>query len=409
MTAPATTGAERDALRSTARRLGLQTALLVLGCLVVVGAAVLLVVVQAQAESTRSRLEGAVHSIDDAHDAPPGMWVAVASQRGLSTSDELPDSLPDVDVMRAVARSGEDTWTTAPTEAGTVRVLTGSHDGTVVQAALDPTESREELARLVLALLAAGAVGVVLAGLGAVWLTRRAVQPMVAALALQRRFVADASHELRTPLTLLATRAQLLDRHMTADWGTAEPDRVQHDVDGLLADAGALTAVLDDMLLAADARSVDAVPVDAAELATEVVDAARATAADRSIVIERLGADHALALASPVSVRRAVTALVDNAIDHAGSSVQVDVTTRASRVAIQVRDDGPGMPPEGTDLFRRFASHRDDDADGARRHYGIGLALVAEVAAQHGGSVVASARADGLPGAAITLELPGAP
>ena len=196
---------------------------------------------------------------------------------------------------------------------------------------------------------------------------------------------------------------------MTADWGTAQPDRVQHDVDGLLADAAALTAVLDDMLLAADARSVDAVPVDAAELAHEVVDAARATAAERSVGIERLGADHALALASPVSVRRAVTALVDNAIDHARSSVEVDVTTRDARVVIQVRDDGPGMPPESAELFRRFASHRDDDADGARRHYGIGLALVAEVAAQHGGSVGASAREDGRPGAAITLELPAAP
>lgn len=408
MTTPPTTGAEREALRRTARRLGLQTALLVLGCLLVVGAAVLLVVVRAQIESGRSQLEGAVRSIDDAHDAPPGMWVAVASPRGLSTSEELPESLPDLDTMRQVARSGDEVWTTAPTEVGTVRVLTGSHDGTVVQAALDPSEGREELARLVLALLAAGAVGVVLAGLGAVWLTRRAVQPMVAALSLQRRFVADASHELRTPLTLLSTRTQLLDRHMTADWGTAPPDRVQHDVDGLLADAAALTAVLDDMLLAADARSVDAVPVDAAELAHEVVDAARASAAERSVGIERQGADHAVALASPVSVRRAVTALVDNAIDHARSSVEVHVSTRDARVVIQVRDDGPGMPPESAEVFRRFASHRDDDADGTRRHYGIGLALVAEVAAQHGGTVTAAAREDGRPGAAITLELPAA-
>ncbi|MEZ0447306.1 sensor histidine kinase [Cellulomonas sp. ICMP 17802] len=413
MTDPGT-GAERELLRSTARRLGLQTALLVLGCLLVVGAAVLFVVVRGQAESARLRLEGAVHSIDDAHDAPPGMWVAVSSPRGLSVTDELPDSLPDVELMQQVAQSGQDVWTTAATDVGTVRVLTGGHDGTVVQAALDPTESREELRRLMAALLLAGALGVVLAGLGAVWLARRAVQPMVTALSLQRRFVADASHELRTPLTLLATRAQLLDRHMTADWGSATPDRVQHDVDGLLADAAALTAVLDDMLLAADARSVDAEPVDAAGLAREVVDAARATAAERGVAIERQGADRAVALASPVSVRRAVTALVDNAIDHARARVEVDVTTRDTRVLVQVRDDGPGMPPESAELFQRFASHRDDgngdgDGDGPRRHYGIGLALVAEVAAQHGGTVTATAREDGLPGAAITLELPAAP
>ncbi|MDQ0375826.1 sensor histidine kinase [Cellulomonas humilata] len=408
MTTPSTTGAERDALRRTARRLGLQTAVLVLGCLVVVGAAVLLVVVRAQDEAARSRLEGAVSSIDDAQDAPPGMWVAVASPRGLSTSEGLPESLPDVDVMREVARSGEDVWTTAPTDAGTVRVLTGRHDGTVVQAAEDPTESREELARLVVALLAAGAVGMVLAGLGAVWLTRRAVQPMVAALNLQRRFVADASHELRTPLTLLSTRAQLLDRHMTTDWGSGPPDRVQHDVDGLLADAAALTSVLDDMLLAADARSVDAVPVDASALVQDVVDAAQAMAMEMEIALTRGGDAQASVLASPVSLRRAVTALVDNAIDHATATVDVGVSVRGDRVLVEVRDDGPGLP-ETDQLFRRFASHRDARTSGDdRRHYGIGLALVAEVAAQHGGSVSASARTDGRPGAAVTLELPAA-
>lgn len=60
-------------------------------------------------------------------------------------------------------------------------------------------------------------------------------------------------------------------------------------------------------------------------------------------------------------------------------------------------------------MLEQIASHRDDDADGTRRHYGIGLALVAEVAAQHGGTVTAAAREDGRPGAAITLELPAAP
>jgi signal transduction histidine kinase len=116
-----------------------------------------------------------------------------------------------------------------------------------------------------------------------------------------------------------------------------------------------------------------------------------------------------VALASPVSVRRAVTALVDNAIDHAGSTVEVDVTTGGTHVVIQVRDDGPGLPPQNAELFRRFASQRDGDGDGPRRHYGIGLALVAEVAAQHGGTVTAAGRDDGRPGAAITLELPAAP
>ena len=409
------TGAEREALRRTARRLGVQTAALVLAVLLVVGAAVLLVVSRGQVEASRQRLEGTVHSIDDAHDAAPGLWVAIASSRGMDVSADLPEGLPDVDAMREVAAGGEDLWTSVRLEQGRVAVLTGRNGDRVVQAAQNPGEGREEIQRLVAALLLAGALGVALAGLGAWWLTGRAVQPMADALSLQRRFVADASHELRTPLTLLATRAQLLDRHMSADWGTAPADRVQHDVDGLLADAAALTAVLDDMLLAADARSVDAVPVEATALVQEVVDAARAAAEDRGVTIARGGDEHARVLASPVALRRAVTALVDNAIDHATTAVEVDVLARDVRVRVQVRDDGPGLPPQNGQLFRRFASQRDaaaagaGGADGGRRHYGIGLALVAEVAAQHGGTVSAAARGDGRPGAEITLELPAAP
>ena len=103
-----------------------------------------------------------------------------------------------------------------------------------------------------------------------------------------------------------------------------------------------------------------------------------------------------------------MTALVDNAIDHATATVDVGCPSEATGVLVEVRDDGPGLP-ETDQLFRRFASHRDARTSGDdRRHYGIGLALVAEVAAQHGGSVSASARTDGRPGAAVTLELPAA-
>ena len=399
------TAAEQSRLRRTTRRLGLQTAALVLVCLTLVGAVVVLVVVRGQAADGERLLEATARSIDDVHDAPAGMWVTVAGPGGLEVSSDMPAGLPDLAVMGEVARSGESRWTQVTVDGKDLAVFTARSRDRTVQVALDPGAAHEEIERLVTALLVAGGVGVVLAGLGGTWLARRAVRPTVEALALQRRFVADASHELRTPLTLLSTRAQLLNRHVRAEPALASDSRVSEDVAGLLDDTRALTSILEDMLLSADARSVEMAPVNIAEIADAAVDAARATAQGRHIELIRSGPPSAVATVSAVSVRRAVTALIDNALDHAVSGVRVVVDRDPDAVVVRVEDDGQGFVGDPADLFERFASQRAGAADDGRRHYGLGLALVAEVAAQHDGSVTAAPHPDGRPGTVLTLRL----
>lgn len=400
------TSNEQARLRRTARNLGVQAAALVLACLLLVGTVVVLVVVRGQTAAGERDLENAARSVDDVHDAPAGMWVAIAGPRGTEVSDGMPDGLPDVAAMTEVERTGVERWSRS---SGTDQVLTvftaRSRDGTV-QAVLDPSEGHEEIERLVTALVVAGGVGVVLAGLGGYWLAGRAVRPTVEALALQRRFVADASHELRTPLTLLSTRAQMLRRHVHAEPGLSSDSRIAEAVDALLEDTRALTSILEDMLLAADARSVDLVVSDVAVIADAAVAAARATAEERGVVLSRVGHPSVVAAVSAVSVRRAVTALVDNALDHAARRVCVAVEREADEVVVRVEDDGPGIAGDGAAVFARFASQRGQaDAQDERAHYGLGLALVAEVAAQHGGSVTAGPRPDGTRGAALTMRL----
>ena len=72
---------------------------------------------------------------------------------------------------------------------------------------------------------------------------------------------------------------------------------------------------------------------------------------------------------------------------------------------LTVADDGPGFPQDDPSrAFERFASARDGEtATETSRHYGLGLALVAEVTARHGGKVRAS-NAGG--GAVVTVTLP---
>jgi two-component system OmpR family sensor kinase len=120
-------------------------------------------------------------------------------------------------------------------------------------------------------------------------------------------------------------------------------------------------------------------------------------------------AESAAVEGSAASLRRALTALVDNAVDHAETQVTISVFTRGRRVDVEVSDDGPGIPREQVPrLFERFTTLRSESSStDARRHYGLGLALVADVAASHQGRVAVADRADGQPGAVFTLTLPG--
>ena len=77
--------------------------------------------------------------------------------------------------------------------------------------------------RLLLSLGIAELAGIVASIAVVTLLTRRSIRPLAEALALQRRFVADASHELRAPLTVLHTRIQLLARRF--DDGDADRPR----------------------------------------------------------------------------------------------------------------------------------------------------------------------------------------
>ncbi|MBU4214036.1 MAG: HAMP domain-containing histidine kinase [Actinobacteria bacterium] len=401
-TAPRTP--EQVELSRATWRLGLLSAVVVLAAVLGVAGVALVGATHALAVEADSRRQQAARSIDDVHDASADLWVTVLDlEHGQQESSaDLPDGLPDTAALAGARTSGGEVESTVTTPLGRVAVLTVFRDRRVVQVAVDPTQNREISERIVAVVLLAGGVGVVVAGVAGAWLGRRAVQPLADSLARQRRFVSDASHELRTPLTLLSTRVQLLGRHLDAQVSDL-PTAVRDDVRGLYGDAAALAGVFDDLLLAADDRSVRPDPVDVAATARTVVAAAAAAAAAKHRTLTLTGDPTAVALASQSPVRRALTALVDNALEHAESAVVVDVVNDGGVVRVQVVDDGPGIA-EGARVFERFASGG-SGSDG-RKHYGLGLALVAEIAGKYHGRVLAGARTDRGRGAQLTFELP---
>lgn len=395
--------AEAVELRRTSRRLAISFAALMVALILIIGGVVFAVVIAGQNESIRQSLIDAEH-LDSPRDAAPGIYIAIVEDGHTVISPDAPAGFPDQAALSRTARTGASIDSTETFDGRDFAVRTDNDSGRVVQVAVDRRESQEELQRLAVAFGAAGLIAVVASGFAAAWMSRRAMRPMAQALALQRRFVADASHELRTPLTLLSTRAQLLRRRVPDNDGA-----LASGVDEVVQDAKSLTEILDDLLISADPRtSAESTDVDLTAIADDVVGSTAAEASRRGISIVRTGADGPVMVkGARIALSRLVVAVVANALDHARSEIVVDVASHGGQAVLGVDDDGPGFPPElQARAFERFASTRTDSerSEHGSRHYGLGLALVAEVASRHHGTVSIGNSVWG--GAEVVVRLP---
>lgn len=254
--------------------------------------------------------------------------------------------------------------------------------------------------------IAVGLLGVVVLGLIAWYVSRRAAQPLADALEVQRRFVADASHELRTPLATLTARIQLA-QHRAERGG---------DVDAVLTqlrhDASVMDAVLTDLLVSAEAagarRDDASATASVAAAARDAIRVIEPKASERGVTLLAEASAHLHAAAEGTSLTRALVALLDNAVRYSppGSVISVHAQRTGRRIHIRVTDQGTGIAgidPER--LFERFARSEAPEADG-RRGFGLGLALVTDIATRFGGSVrVESTSGEGT---TFLLELPDA-
>jgi signal transduction histidine kinase len=95
--------------------------------------------------------------------------------------------------------------------------------------------------------------------------------------------------------------------------------------------------------------------------------------------------------------------LLDNAVRHAASAVTITLAEVQGGAVLTVADDGPGIPAADRDrVFERFT--RLDAARSADGGVGLGLAIAADIAGRHGGTL--TLEPVGPPGARFVLWLP---
>jgi signal transduction histidine kinase len=222
-----------------------------------------------------------------------------------------------------------------------------------------------------------------------------------AAVAHERRFVADASHELRTPLALLRTELELALRRPRSHEELAEALRSAAE------ETERLSRLAEDLLLIARAdegslpirREVAAADDLLSEAARRFV--GRADTLGRELRVEPATVS---VYADPVRVGQALINLLDNALIHGEGTVELAAVERNGLVELHVRDEGEGFPERFRDrAFDRFS--RSDEARG-RGGAGLGMSIVQLVAHAHGGGTGLDNRPSG--GADVWLSLPRA-
>lgn len=201
----------------------------------------------------------------------------------------------------------------------------------------------------------------------------------------RRAFLADIGHELRTPLTIIRGEAQVALRNLE------QPESGVEDaldaLERIVKYTRDLGRMVDDLFLIARAEAgglpMQIQQVELRELTRSVADDYASLASDLGATVEAADGPPVYWHLDPDRLRRALAALVDNALRHTRQGVQVTLAAEAlaGGVAISVSDDGPGIDPMLVpELFQRFRrGHTQGEGTG------LGLSVVrALVEAQSG-------------------------
>lgn len=237
----------------------------------------------------------------------------------------------------------------------------------------------------------------------------RAVSDMTEALRERidaiESFAADVSHELKNPLASLSSAVESLGKVSDPALRDQLMTIIAEDVrrlDRLITDVSDISRLDAQMTRAPFAR------VDIGSVIEQLLAARRLRGeGGPRIAFARPLKDTAVVSGDAERLARVISNLLDNAISFspADGVVRIGATRAAGQVVISIEDEGPGIAPEDREaVFRRFHSARSGQGEFGR-HSGLGLAIARTIVEGHNGTIEATHREGGEPGARFVVRL----
>jgi two-component system CheB/CheR fusion protein len=220
----------------------------------------------------------------------------------------------------------------------------------------------------------------------------------------QEEFLGVVTHELRTPLTSIQGYLDLLERRLPADL-----PQEQRYVTSARQQVRRLGMLVQDLLDAERLRTgkltLRLAELDLVPLVTQTVEIAQALAQGQTIRLESPRGP-LLAEADASRLEQVLLNLLTNAITYAPGTEHIDVRLRRAgrRAELEVRDYGPGIPPEQREQIFTRSYRGDQDESISGQGVGLGLYITREIVQAHGGTIEAVSPPDG--GAAFVIRLP---
>ena len=264
-------------------------------------------------------------------------------------------------------------------------------------------ELHETFRKLDIGLAGGAAIALILVGMGGIFLSRQAMQPIEKSFDRLQQFTADASHELRSPLMAIKASSQVALRYPE---GMRPSDA--EEFKSIVRSAERMSRLTEDLLLLArmDKKlKVTWESINLTELLQHLVKQFQAQALEKNLTLICQSNIDLMIKGNSEQILRLFTNLVENAIHYtpSGGKITVSVNSISQWIDVSIQDTGIGIAPEQIEkIFDRFWR-----ADTSRSQWtggsGLGLAIAQSIAESHGGKIKVTSQLEG--GSCFTVRL----